>query len=631
MLLVAALLRGTYLAELVHAPDFASPALDAAFHDYWARGLALGDWLLGPEHADPQINSTPYFRPPGYPFFLALVYGATGGSYLAARLVQVVLGLGGCVLAWALGRRVFDAGTGLLAALLLACHWAPIYFEGELLEPALLSALLLALLYVAAGWRERLTWANSLTVGVWMGLAALVRPNVLACLPVMLAWAFACAPRGARWRRGWRPALLFLVGVAAAIAPVTIRNYRVARDFVLISSNGGINFYIGNNETADGLWPRVPGLGDIIGRGGWTSFDHARIVAGVERTAGRSMRHSEVSRYFARKGWEFIRTHPGRTLQLLGKKAVAFWGPAEISNNKVLALDKEHSAVLRYLPGFPPVAALFLMGLLAWGLERRWGAGALPAGGGSSAAGQARLLIVAFVLVYFASFLPFFVAGRYRVPLMPLLLLLGACGLRQMVFCFRARRLAVAAMLLIVGVGGYLAAQHPWVRYEPDRAWWHLQRAEADARQGRTESSIAELRAASACDPQSEVVYYKLGLQLAAGERHREAVEALLKAVDLKPAFAEAHQALGISYGMLDDPEQAAAHYREAIRLAPRLVGAHYNLGIVLAHLGRFDEAVETLEHARELARQAGRSELEARIDARLEQFRARIPPSEGP
>src|SRR3990172_612772 len=77
---VGALLRFAYLGEIRGAPDFASPAIDAAFHDYWARGLVTSDWTTSAGRRDPQIPTTPYFRPPGYPYFLALIYLTSGGG-----------------------------------------------------------------------------------------------------------------------------------------------------------------------------------------------------------------------------------------------------------------------------------------------------------------------------------------------------------------------------------------------------------------------------------------------------------------------------------------------------------------------------------------------------------------------
>ena len=56
ILLVGAALRIAYLREIVSAPDFAAPITDAAFHDYWARGLLTGDWTPPARQPDPRIG-----------------------------------------------------------------------------------------------------------------------------------------------------------------------------------------------------------------------------------------------------------------------------------------------------------------------------------------------------------------------------------------------------------------------------------------------------------------------------------------------------------------------------------------------------------------------------------------------
>jgi len=86
-------LRLTYLSSNVHAPDFNSPVLDPQLNDYWARALVTGDWTPPPHAEDPEIRTTPYGRPPGYPWLLAVMYWISDGSYLVPRLVQVCIGL----------------------------------------------------------------------------------------------------------------------------------------------------------------------------------------------------------------------------------------------------------------------------------------------------------------------------------------------------------------------------------------------------------------------------------------------------------------------------------------------------------------------------------------------------------
>jgi len=179
ILIVGLLLRGVYLAEIVKKPDFASPEIDARFHDYWARGLVWGDWSPPTNLTDPEISTSPYIRPPGYPYFLALIYVLTGPNYMAPRIVQMGLGLVNCVLAFILGRSLFGRWSGVTFAALMSIYWIFIYFEGELLAPVLLIFLSLCLMLALSAWRAKFTYLRTIGAGLIFGLAAVVRPNIL--------------------------------------------------------------------------------------------------------------------------------------------------------------------------------------------------------------------------------------------------------------------------------------------------------------------------------------------------------------------------------------------------------------------------------------------------------------------
>ena len=156
-------------------------------------GRGAGDWGSGnpPEGvADPKIRSTPFFRPPGYPAFMATVYRVCGGSYWSPRVVQTLLGLASCVLGFLLGRSLYGRGAGLVGAALLAVYWGFIYFEGELQPPALLVFLTLALMLILQGWIRRLGYAWAIGGGLLLGLLAVIRPNVLLFVPVVLVWCW---------------------------------------------------------------------------------------------------------------------------------------------------------------------------------------------------------------------------------------------------------------------------------------------------------------------------------------------------------------------------------------------------------------------------------------------------------
>src|SRR5205085_11421411 len=92
--------------------------------------------------------------------------------------------------------------------------------------------------------------------GLVLGLHILNRPNV-AAWTVAAVLLTLCT--GRLTRRG-RASLALVAGIALAIAPVAIRNYAVSGELALVSSHGGLNFYIGNHEGATRTYQIIPGI-----------------------------------------------------------------------------------------------------------------------------------------------------------------------------------------------------------------------------------------------------------------------------------------------------------------------------------------------------------------------------------
>lgn len=608
ILLSGGALRISYLRELVRNPDFALPQIDPAYHDYWARGLATGDWTLPKnlsDWTDPEIRSQPYLRPPAYPFFLAGVYYLFGGSYLAARIVQMALGLVNGVLAYLLGRRLFGSATGLIFAALMSSYWAFIYFEGELLEPVLLVTLGLALFHVLSLWSDRFTLGRGLAGGVLFGLFALVRSNILLFAPVVLGWSWWVARRRKDHRGAAPVGLGFIAGIALMIAPVTIRNWVVAKDFVLITSNIGISLYTGNHEGANGRYTIIPDLKELGAGDNWTCFDYPKMVRGVEKKLGRKVKHSEVSSYFVDKAMQFIRTHPAQALKLVAIKAALFWGPEEVGSNKVVELEKAHSATLRHLPGFPLPVSLAMVGVLQFFLARR-SRGARDELPSSAAARQfeVSILLILFILTYFGSYLPFFVVGRYRMPVVPFLFLFGAYGLYRLGRLFAAGRRAAALGGLAALVALYAIASIHIVPYQPNRAQWHLLRASCYRLADKPDLALQECRDAIAADPASEEGHRRLADLLYNKANYAEAAEHYARAVELRPDYMQARYNLASALRELRRYDEAIVHLRWIVEHQAGLPEAHYLLARTLKDTGDDDGAVE--QYRRAIALQPG-------------------------
>jgi tetratricopeptide (TPR) repeat protein/4-amino-4-deoxy-L-arabinose transferase-like glycosyltransferase len=599
ILLFGLILRILYLREIADSPDFSLPQLDAGFHDYWARGLATGDWTVPEYFSDPEIRVRPYMRPPGYPFFLALVYTLFGCNYLAPRIIQMGLGLVNCLLAYFLGKILFRRGVGLIFAALMSVYWAFIYFEGELVAPVLLITLALTLMHIFRLWCEKFTFWRATTGGAFLGLFALVRPNILLFAPAVLGWSWWVARRRNSSSRVGRAWLGFLLGLIMMIAPATVRNYLVAHDFVLITSpNAGLNLYIGNNEEANGIYSGIPALEEIAGQDRWSNFDYPKIIRGVGALQGREMKHSEVSAYFTKKAIDFIRSHPARFLRLLAIKTALFWGPEEVSNNKEIHFEKLHSPTLRHIPGFPAALSLAIVGLIplfsGWKRQRKQ-SGALPVT--TQRQFEISVLILLFVAIYFISFLPFFVAERFRVPIIPFLFLFGSYGLYRIGQLAASHDINGFVRWVVISIALYIMASIPLVPYKPNPAEWHFSRGIVYSYADQLEAAIEEFRETIKLDPDFEKPHITLGLALAKQGKMAEAIHHYSEALRIKPSSVKAHNNLGAALAARGAINEAVEHYSEALRIRPD-VAVYNNLGLALATEGKIADAIHYYSEA---------------------------------
>lgn len=85
-------------------------------------------------------------------------------------------------------------------------------------------------------------------------------------------------------------------------------------------------------------------------------------------------------------------------------------------------------------------------------------------------------------------------------------------------------------------------------------------------------------------------------------EAFPKAREAALKAIEIDPARAEGHTALGtVSWGYDWDWAVAEKEFRRALELSPDNALAHLRLAVYLTTMGRFDEAIREGRRAQEL------------------------------
>jgi tetratricopeptide (TPR) repeat protein len=443
-LLLALALRLVHVLQ-VHDLSLVFPEeLDPAFYFGWAKQIAAGGL----------IGQAPFVQSPLYAYLLGLflaIFGAAIGPILAA---QSIVGCGTVLLTYVAGRRLFDHRRGLLAALLVAVYGPFIFYEGMVMKTFLspfLTILLVVLLEragrAAAAGGDPATAATPpadpaaparigrafALAGLVYGLTTIDRDNFIVLAPALALVAFAIG--GGRRRHGLRAAAAFTIGTLLVIAPVTLRNWAVSGEFVLLTTGGGEVFFIGNNPDANGMYVPPPFVRPD------PKFEHADFIARASEIAGRQLTPMESSWFWFREGVKFIVEEPAGWARLLALKLLHFWNHHELPDNLNYEILQRFSPLLDLLnvplpsPSWPTIrvpsgdgrwlavrlhlwatfgtlAPLGLAGLVLTWRDRR------------------RLLSLYVLLFgYMATVMLFFNFSRFRVPVVPILALFGATAL----------------------------------------------------------------------------------------------------------------------------------------------------------------------------------------------------------
>ncbi|RPJ47040.1 MAG: tetratricopeptide repeat protein [Candidatus Latescibacterota bacterium] len=583
ILLIGIAIRLYYLHGTAASPEFRVPLVDNRwYHDRalaWAEGRPGGELDL--------------FRAPLYPFLLGQVYRIFGSGPYAARLFQMVLGIASLVLVFAIGRRLFDAPAGLAAAA-IALFYAPfVYFENEILTTALSVFLLLLAFYfllASEGGGRR----AALGAGTSLGLAAATYPTALALVPFVIVWYL-------RGRRGANGAFLLLaLGIAAPPLAAAAWNARAHGAFVL-ATQGGVNLYIGNNPNADGRTATVPGWRDVAYE--TKEYEDNVSLAAVrvaEREAGRSLAPAEVDAFWRGRALRWMAGNPAAAARLAAQKVYFLLNAEEVPNNRLLT---------PYVREYAPFLDRISIGagiLIALGL-----AGLALRGGG----GRGRELLLWFLLAQGAVLVLFFVCSRFRVPMMPFVVLPAAHLVVRLAREGRrfpaGRALLVAMPILFISYTDYYDIKRPG-----DLPSLLFSRGYAFAEAGDFDRAADLYRESLAEDPSDPRTLINLGTVLARAGRLEEAEETLVQALERDPSYAPfVWNNLAMARLSSGDPDGALVFLERSIAADPNDADVRANAGNVLLSLGRYEEALARLDEA---LRGAAARELPVRLGRAL-------------
>jgi tetratricopeptide (TPR) repeat protein len=327
------------------------------------------------------------------------------------------------------------------------------------------------------------------------------------------------------------------------LMPVAIRNRLVASEWSITTFQAGPNFYIGNHRGASGRYdPLVPGHES-------PEFERSDAINLAQHALGRKLSAHEVSSYWMSRAWSDILYDFRAWNRLLFEKFSLAWNRYEIADVESLAVYAESSPVLQVTKywHFGILCPLALLGLaLTWRQRHQlW---------------PLYLMMVGMS----AAVAAFYVLGRYRLPLIPILVVFAAIGWVEFVRRVRSKQYALCVLAVVAA----LAVGAP--------VNWQIQ----DERRLDGMSSM------------------NAGMALASHDDIAGAEAYFVRALQAFPEAPECRASLAMVLALQGKYEKAIPHYRAALATKPGLPGIRYNLGVALEHTGQRDEALQAFRTA---------------------------------
>ncbi|MGQ9810897.1 MAG: glycosyltransferase family 39 protein, partial [bacterium] len=361
----------TYLYDIADEPFFKYLVVNPLVYDNDARLILQGI-----------PSSQPFFLSPLFPGWLASVYSITNSSRLAVAVINGIVGMLSVYLIGALTRQLFGKIAGLVSSLIAIGYWCLYYFCGELMPTILcISAVLASTYCIIATTAKEMRIPLSILGLISIGFISHINPavksirtsrpsylgNPIANLTFLLVFIGGVTillviflnpklKNRANYAVGgllaglsmllWSGTALYslmltvhiaikrveksavigwLVGMLIPLAASTCHNYVITTDLIPLTTSFGVNLFIGNNPTSDGMNPFNFG-----------TRNHIRIEADRRGLSGKAR-----SDFFKQKAMEFIRNEKVKWVKLLGRKALISMSRAEVSNNADISERKQ--------------------------------------------------------------------------------------------------------------------------------------------------------------------------------------------------------------------------------------------------------------------------------------------------
>jgi tetratricopeptide (TPR) repeat protein len=291
-----------------------------------------------------------------------------------------------------------------------------------------------------------------------------------------------------------------------------------------------------------------------------------------------------VSSDWFNQALDYIKSRPTEWLQLLAVKWLLVWNAREIEDSDDFYIYQGYASLLAFFGWFSHFGILVpLAALGVYSTRRQW---------------RQLWLLYGMIVALALSVTIFYVFGRYRFPLVPLLLLFAGAGVIEAARLYRERAWPSIGFAVAVVFLAAMVVNWPLRGPAGPGAEGYNNLSNAYYKQGRVDEAIDLARKAIALAPEYGIAHYNLGNLYAAQAKFDLAQQHFEEALRLFPNYAEVHSNYGQLLAERGDIESGTRYFQRAVALNPNLSRAQLNLGVALARQGRIAEAIRPLQEA---------------------------------
>ncbi len=349
---------------------------------------------------------------PLFPYLKAVVFRLFGQSQEPVHVVLYLFGIITSGLVYLTASAWFSNRVALLAGLFCAVSPTLLFYESTLLPASLILLGVSCFLYFVSRIELRPnSWWLWIGLGLVLGITSMQRGNLLLCAIGVVFWVMMAFSQWTMRRKSFT-ILLFTISVLLGVMPCLLHNRLIGGKWVLLTSNGPINFYMGNGAGASGVFTYPPRFDELSTKRNEMNQELKQLIQQGKETNPNNEIQTPTQQQKALKKkieniWraaliEDISSQPIRWTGLMARKFYYFWAAYDSPDNFSYDFAKRFSSVLRINPfGYALIVPLGLIGMVLAFPRRKSLAG-----------------LYTFAMTYCISVVLVFISGRFRIPIL---------------------------------------------------------------------------------------------------------------------------------------------------------------------------------------------------------------------